>query len=229
MVVNKESQLKLVKLSTTGILNSTSTIGLHDGQIEIGDERFIAVGFEKSKAAKHWEDTDYFNIIVVTKASDRKYYYRKIEHPADVLSPKYIEDELNIFWVDEAKQEMDNELISNLYSLNDSRSEYTLNIQEKPYFFYEKYICYTISASYETWENYDKTEIEVSPFLKVRCKFSSQHFASALENTPTKTLEYRINIYSLLQASVFQYRPFEVWNGKVSIDGINVTLESNRF
>lgn len=227
MVINKD-QLKLVKLSTL-ILDRASTIGLHNGQIEIGDERFIAVGLEKSKAAKNWEDTDYFNIIVVTKASDRRYYIRKIEHPADVLSPKYIEDELNIYWVDETKQETDKELIGDLYTVNDSRDRYTLAVQEKPHYFYEKYICYTISVSYELWENYDKTEIEVSPFLNIRCQFSSQHPASALEDTPTTTLKYRIDVCTLLQTSVFQYCPFEVWNGKVSIDGINVTLESNHI
>lgn len=227
MVVNKD-QLKLVKLSTV-ILDGASTTGLHNGQIEIADERFVAVGFEKSKAAKNWEDTDYFNIIVVTKARDRRYYIRKIEHSADVLSPKYIENELSIFWIDRANQETDKELISNLYNLNDSRDRYTLSVQGKAYDFYEKYICYTILVSYELWENYNKTEIEVSPFLNIRCQFSSQHSASALENTPTTVLKYQINVYTLLQASVFQYCPFEVWDGKVSVDGINVTLELNHI
>ena len=60
----------------------------------------------------------------------------------------------------------------------------------------------------------------------MRCKFDSQHSASALEDTPTEILEYPIGIDSLLQTSIFQLNPFEIYRGKVTIDGLIVTLES---
>jgi hypothetical protein len=212
--------MNLIKLSEIYFFDTTSKISLHNGHTEIGDDQFLAVGLEKSKAAKNWEDTDYFNIIIVTRAYDQKYYILKIEHPADVLSPKYVEDEMRIMWVEETIKPTDKELIGNLYSLNDSRCHYTLTIREKPYFFYEKYICYTFSVSYDIWENYEKTKIEASPYFQVRCKLSSYHCASDVDDSPTNILEYPIAINSLLQTSVFQYRPFEIWDGNVIIDGV---------
>ena len=214
----------LIKLSPRYYLNDSSAIALENGQIQVGKEQFIAVGLEKTRAAEHWEDRDYFKIVVVVQAIDGNYYISEIEHPADVLSPKQVEGDRGVFWVEETKS-IDNLLIANLYTLDDCRDEYTLTIYDKPYLFYEKYIVYTISASYEIWENYDKT-IEVSPFLKIRCQFSSRHPASELEDTPTNTLEYPIAINSLLQTSVFQHRPFKIWNGRVKTNGIKVTLES---
>ncbi|HEY9768391.1 MAG TPA: hypothetical protein V6C71_07750 [Coleofasciculaceae cyanobacterium] len=44
-----------------------------------------------------------------------------------------------------------------------------------------------------------------------------------------KTLEYSINIRSLLQTSIFQYCPFEVWDENVTINGKKVTLESKQI
>ena len=223
--MNKEKYLKLIKLEQIYFLNQTSKLILDNGYAEIGDEGFIAVGFEKSKAAKNWEDTDYFNIIILVKAADGNYYRSTIEHEADILAPKYVDDDLTIYWVEENTESDDNLLIDNLYALNDSRCDYTITIHDKPYQFYEKYIIYRISASYEIYEYHDKTT-KISPYLKVRCKFDSQHFASALEDTPTKILEYPIGIDSLLQTSIFQLNPFEIYRGKVTIDGLIVTLES---
>lgn len=223
--MNRLKYTNLIKLDPKYFFDADSTIPLKNGQIKIGKEQFLAVGFEKSKVAQNWEDTDYFNIIIVTKAEDQKYYIAKIEHPADILAPKYVNDDLRVIWVEENIVPEEQELISNLYSLNDSRCEYTITIQDKPYQFYEKYIVYTISVSYEIWEDcYKNTKI--SPYLMVRCKFDSQHGASALENTPTQILEYPISVYSLLQTSVFQYRPFEIWQGKVMINDLMVTLKS---
>ncbi|MGL5793074.1 MAG: hypothetical protein ACRC06_01475 [Waterburya sp.] len=145
----KGNHIKLIKLSGIYFLDSNSRIGLHNGHIEFGENQFIAVGLKKSKAAKNWEDTDYFNVVILTRACDQKYYILKIEHPADVLSPKYVEDEMRIMWVEKTIKPTDKELLDNLYSLNDSRCHYTLTIREKPYFFYEKYICYTFSVSYD--------------------------------------------------------------------------------
>lgn len=215
----------LIKLSAIYFFKEHSAIALENGQIQIGEEQFIAVGLEKTKTAKNWEDTDYFKIVVVVQAVDGNYYISEIEHPADILSPKWTEGNRDIFWVEETKP-IDNLLLADLYTLNDCRNEYTLTIYDRPYVFYEKYIVYTISASYEIWENYDKS-ISVSSFLKVRCQFSSQHPASDLEGTPSKILEYPINISSLLQTSIFQHHPFQIWNGKVTVDGIKVVLESN--
>ncbi len=223
--MNQEKYLKLIKLEHIYFLNKTSKLILNNGYVEIGEEGFIAVGFEKSKAAKNWEDTDYFNIIILAKAADGNYYQSKIEHPADILAPKYADDDMTIYWVEETESN-ENLLIDNLYTLDDSRCHYTITIHEKPYDFYEKYIIYRISASYEIWENHDKTKAEISPSLKVRCKFDSQHNASALEDTPTKILEYPIYISSLLQTSIFKLNPFEIYQGKVTIDGLIVTLES---
>lgn len=127
--------------------------------------------------------------------------------------------------MEENKEPEDQELISNLYSLNDSRCQYTITIQDKLDQFYEKYIVYTISVSYEIWQDYYKNS-NIASFFKVRCTFSSQHGASALEGTPTKTLEYPISIYSLLQSSIFQYHPFELWQGKVIVNDLMVTLSS---
>ena len=222
--MNKKKYLKLIKLEQIYFLNKTSKLILNNGYVEIGDEGFIAVGFEKSKAAKNWEDTDYFNIIILAKAADGNYYLSKIEHPADILAPKYVDNDNSVHWIEENIESNDNLLLDHLYTLDDSRSKYTITIHEKPYYFYEKYIIYKISASYEIWENHDKTT-EISPFLKVRCKFDSQHSASALEDTPTKILEYRIGINSLLQTSIFQLNPFEIYQGKVNVDGLIVTLE----
>ena len=227
--MNQEKYLKLIKLEHIYFLNKTSKLILNNGYVEIGDEGFIAVGFEKSKAAKNWEDTDYFNIIILAKAADGNYYLSRIEHPADILAPKYVDDDLSIHWVEENTELDDNLLIDNLYTLDDSRCKYTLTIHDKPYQFYEKYIIYKISASYKIWKwkNHDKTT-EISPYLKVRCKFDSQHSASALENTPTKILEYSININSLLQTSIFKLNPFEIYQRKVTIDGLIITLESEK-
>ena len=222
--MNQEKYLKLIKLEHIYFLNKTSKLILNNGYVEIGDEGFIAVGFEKSKAAKNWEDTDYFNIIILAKAADGNYYLSKIEHPADILAPKYVDDDNSVHWIEETESN-ENLLLDNLYTLDDSRCEYTITIHDKPYLFYEKYIIYKISASYEIWEYHDQTT-EISPFLKVRCKFDSQHSASALENTPTKILEYRIDISSLLQTSIFQLNPFEIYQGKVTVDGLIITLES---
>lgn len=199
-------------------------ISLSNGQTELETDPFIAVGFEKSKAAKNWEDTDYFNIVVVTRSYNQKYYIVKIEHSADILSPKYIEDELNIHWVEETTASPELELINNLYSLNDSRCQYTLTVDDKPYLFYEKYFCYLMSVKYEIWENYDNTEIEASPFLKVTCKLSSSHITNIFDDLPSKTLEYQIPIYSLFKTSIFKFNPFEIWDGNVTVDGVKVTL-----
>ena len=223
--MNKEKSTNLIKLSPIDFLNERSAIALENGQISIGKEQSIAVGLEKTKAAEHWEDTDYFKIVVVVQAIDGNYYISEIEHQADILSPKQVEGDRRVRWVEETKS-IDNLLIANLYTLDDCRDDYTLTIHDKPYLFYEKYIVYTISASYEIWENYDKS-IEVSPFLEVRCQFSSRHSASELEGTPTNTLEYPISIASLLQTSVFQHHPFRIWSGRVKTDGIKVTLESD--
>ena len=220
--------MNLIKISTIYFVDFIPRISITQGYTEIGEEQFIAVGFEKSKVATNWEDTDRFNIIVLTKACDQKYYIAKIEHPADVLSPKYIEDEMNVHWVEENIQPSNKELLGNLYSLNDSRSEYTLTISDKPYLFYEKYLCYLMSVSYEIYENYYNGS-EVSPFLWIRCQLSSRYFASALDYLPMKTLEYSINIRSLLQTSIFQYCPFGVWDGNVIINGRKVTLESKQI
>ena len=224
--MNQEKHLKLIKLEQIYFLNKTSKLILNNGYVEIGKEGFIAVGFEKSKTAKNWEDTDYFNIIILAKAADGNYYQSRIEHEADILAPKYADDDKSVRWVEENTESDENLLLDNLYALNDSRCHYTITIHEKPYKFYEKYIIYRISASYENWEISDKTNVEISPFLKVRCKFDSQHSASALENTPTKILEYPIGIDSLLQTSIFKLNPFEIYQGKVTIDGLIVTLES---
>lgn len=148
--------MNLIRLSTIYFVDCNSRISLPQGYTDIGEEQFIAVGLEKSKVATNWEDTDYFNIIVLIKACDHKYYVTKIKHSADILSPKYIEDELNVHWVEETINLFDKMLISDLYSLNDSRSNYTLTINEKPYLLYEKYLCYLMSVSYEIWENYIK-------------------------------------------------------------------------
>ena len=223
--MNQAKHVKLIRLSETYFLDITSKISLENGYVEIGDEKFVAVGFEKSKAAKNWEDTDYFNIVILVKAADGNYYRSTIEHSADILSPKYVDDDMTIYWVEENAESDDNLLIDNLYALNDSRCQYTITIHDKPYLFYEKYIIYRISASYEIWESYDKTKAEISPYLRIRCKFDSQHSASALENTPTEILEYPININSLLQTSIFQDCPFEIYQGKVIIDDLIVTLE----
>ena len=222
--MNKERYIKLIKLEQIYFLNKTSKLILDNGYVEIGEERFIAVGFEKSKAAKNWEDTDYFNIIILVKAADGNYYRSKIEHPADILAPKYVDDDNSVHWIEENTEVNDKLLLDNLYTLGDSRCKYTLTIHEKPYLFYEKYIIYKISASYKIWENYDKTT-EIPLYLKVRCKFDSQHSASALEDTPTKILEYPININSLLRTSIFKLNPFEIYRGKVTIDSLIVTLE----
>ena len=224
--MNQEKYLKLIKLEQIYFLNKTSKLILNNGYVEIGDEGFIAVGFEKSKAAKHWEDTDYFNIIILAKAADGNYYQSRIEHPADILAPKYADDDMTIYWLEENIESDDKLLIDNLYAMNDSRCQYKITIHEKTYHFYEKHIVCRISASYEIWENHDKTKAEISPYLKVRCKFDSQHNASALEDTPTKILEYPIDISSLLQTSIFQLNPCEIYQGKVTIDGLIVTLES---
>ena len=222
--MNKEQYLKLIKLEPIYFLNKTSKLVLDNAYAEIGEEKFIAVGFEKSKAAKNWEDTDYFNIIILVKAADGNYYRSTIEHPADILSPRYVKDDMTIYWVEE-NTEFDNLLIDNLYTLNDSRCNYTITIHDKPYQFYEKYIIYRISVGYEVYEYNDKTT-KNSPDFRVRCKFDSRHCASALEDTPTEILEYPIYISSLLQRSIFQLHPFEIYRGKVTIDGLIVTLES---
>lgn len=201
-------------------------IHLKNGYAEVGKENWIAVGLEKSRAAQGWEDMDYFNITILVQANDGKYYICQIEHPADVLSPRNLHDELNIYWLKEDAKPAENELISNLYALVDSRSTYTLSVEEKPYQIYEKYICYNISVSYDTWEHYDKSKIEVSGLFQVRCRFSSQHPASDLDDIPTRTLIYQIYSDPLLQASVFEYQPFELWQGNVTIDGFKVRLES---
>ncbi len=224
--MSREYCSNLIQLSAEYYLNSNSKIGLRSGFVEISKDKFIAVGFEKTKVAKDWEGTDYFNIIILTKADDQQYYIGKIEHPADIFSPKYVNDDMRINWVEEAIQVTDNELMNDLYCLIDSRSEYTLTIHNKPYSIYEKYLCHSISVSYEIWENHDTSKIEVSPFLIVRCQLSSKYFAEALDYLPMKILEYPINIYSLFQTSVFQYRPFKIWHGNVTVDGIKVTLES---
>lgn len=130
---------------------------------------------------------------------------------------------MNVYWVEDNTKFNERELISDLYALNDSRCEYTITIRSKSYLFYEKYICYTISASYDIFEKYDRS-INVSPYLRVRCKFSSQHPASDLEDTPTRTLEYKISIDRLLNTSIFQHRSFEIWNGKVIVDGVKIKL-----
>ena len=223
--MNKEQYLKLIKLEPIYFFNQTSKLLLDNGYAEIGEEKFIAVGFEKSKAAKNWEDTDYFNIIILVKAADGNYYRSTIEHPADILAPKYVDDDMTIYWVEENTELDDNLLLDNLYVLNDSRCNYTITIHEKPYQFYEKYIVYIISVGYEVYEYNDKTT-KISPDFRVRCKFDSRHCASALEDTPTEILEYPIYISSLLQRSIFQLNPFEIYRGKVTIDGLIVTLES---
>ncbi|MEO0925942.1 MAG: hypothetical protein AAFY63_08730 [Cyanobacteria bacterium J06643_13] len=181
-------------------------------------EKFIAIALEKSKKATNWEDSDRFNLIVLTKASDQEYYLTRIEHYPDILSPRYVDNDGGVFWREESINFGDKELINDLYSLNDSRDKYTVTINEKPYSFCEKYICYTISASYELWGN------EVSPFLRVCCQLSSCYSASRLSHLPTKFLEYRVNINHLLQTSIFQYRPFEIWHGKVIVDELKVKL-----
>ncbi|MCC0179013.1 hypothetical protein I4641_18760 [Waterburya agarophytonicola K14] len=161
--------INLIKISPY-LLYGTPVINLEQGYTEVGKERFLAIALEKSKAAKDWEDTDCFKIIIVVQGADRNYYISEIEHPADILAPKYVNDDMRIWWVEENAESKDRlfvNMISNLYALNDSRSQYTLTINDKPYQFCEKYIIYKMSASYE------------------------------------------------------------IWDGKVTIDGINVTLESN--
>lgn len=233
--MSREYCSNLIRLSAEYYLNSNSKIGLREGFIEISKDKFIAVGFEKTKVAKDWEDTDYFNIIILTKANEQQYYFTKIEHPVDIFAPKYVNDDMKINWVEETIQVTNNELMNDLYCLIDSLSEYTLTIHDKPYSIYEKYLSHSISVSYEIWEHYDKSKIEVSPFLMVRCQLYKKHFANATldcllpqesDHLLIKKIEYPINIYSLFQTSVFQYRPFKIWHGNVTVDGIKVTLES---
>jgi len=225
-ILQQEEQLNLIQLPAEYYFDNNSKIGLRDGFIEISKEKFIAVGFEKTKVAKEWQDIDYFNIIIVTKADDQQYYFRKIEHSAEIFSPKYVNDDIRINWIEKNKKSAAQKLISNLYCLVDSRSEYTLNIDNKAYFVYEKNLTHTISVSYEIWEDYDKNKVRASPFLRVRCQLLSKYLVDNLDYLPMKILEYPINIYSLFQTSVFQYRPFEIWYGNLTVDGIKVTLES---
>ncbi|MEL6441614.1 MAG: hypothetical protein AAFQ80_20465 [Cyanobacteria bacterium J06621_8] len=207
-------------------LSDRSKIYLPESCIEIDKEKFVAIGLEKSKAAEHWEDEDCINILILVKADDGKYYFSKIEHPVDILSPRNVNDDLKIYWVEDTAKPLENELISNLYTLNDSRSEYTLTINEKPFQIYEKYLCHLISVGYETWEYYNKSKVEVSGYLRVRCQFSSKWFTNALDHLPLKTLEYPISINLLLQTSIFEYQPFELWSGNLTVDGFKVKLES---
>lgn len=148
----ENQSIKLVRLKGTYLFNQDSKILLANGYIDLAEERFIAVGLEKSKAAKDWEDYDYFNLIVLTKGIDDKYYLSKIEYITDILAPKYVESDRTIQWVSENTKSKDKILIDNLYCLNDCRDEYTLTINDKPYSFYEKYIVYLISVSYEIGE-----------------------------------------------------------------------------
>ena len=216
--------MDLIRLNSVYFMNDASKIGLGKNRSFPGKARFLAIGLEKSRTAQNWEDLDYFNIIILTKSQDEQCYLAKIEHPAYILSPQNAEDDMRVSWVRDDSKLTENVLIRDLYALDDSRSRYTITIQDIPYLFIEKYICYTMTVSYEIWENYDKSKIEVSPYLKVRCQFSAHHPASRLEDTPSQTLEYPIDINSLMQTSVFNCIPFEIWNGKVVVDGIKVTL-----
>lgn len=219
--------MNLIQLSPIYFINDTSKITLTDGCIEIGEEQFIAIGLEKSRVAENWEGSDYFNVIILIKAIDKKYYIAKIEHRANILSPQYTTNDNSIFWVEENISAPDRELISNLYTLEDSRSTYTLTVHEqldrkntlidKSYIFYEKYLCYLMSVSYELWGIHDESA-EVSPFLRVHCQLSSNYSVSALDYLPMRTLRYSIDICSLLQTSVFQHCPFKVWDGDVTIN-----------
>lgn len=207
-------------------LSDRSVIYLQNGCVKVGQAKFMAIGLEKSKAAKHWEDEDCFNILILVKGDDEKYYFSEIEHFADVFSPRNVNDNLNLHWVEETTKPLENELIGNLYVLNDSRSEYTLTIDDKPYQIYEKYLAHLFSVGYDTWEHYDKSKVEVSSYLQVRCQLSSKYTSTALDHLPIKTLQYPIAIYSLLRTSIFEYQPFELWNGNVTVDGFKVRLES---
>ena len=50
--MNKEKCVKLINLGSTYFLNETSKLVLDNGYVEIGEEKFIAVGFEKAKLQK---------------------------------------------------------------------------------------------------------------------------------------------------------------------------------
>ena len=107
--MNQKQYFKLIKLEPIYFLNKTSKLVLDNSYAEIGEEKFIAVGFEKSKAAKK---TGRIRTILISSS------------------------------------------------------------------------------------------------------------------TPTEILEYPIGIDTLLQTSIFKLNPFEIYRGKVTIDGLIVTLES---
>ena len=213
---------------TDSFLWDSDKIVLEDGYVEIGKEKFVAVGIEKSKTSEHWEESDRINVIILVKGYNEKYYILKIEHyVSEVLSPKYIENEFSLCFVE--NKLTGRELISDLYAISDSRDEYTLSIynenhERKIYHVYEKYIDYKISVSYET-EDFNLDSSKAATFFWIRCQISSMHnvdYSETLENT---TIQYPMFIRDLLRTHVFERHYFKIWKGKVTINGVKVTLE----
>ena len=121
-------------------------------------------------------------------------------------------------------------MISDVYAFDDSREHYTLTIhnaehQEQAYQIYEKYLAHKISVGYDVWDFKDASD-KAGHKLWVRCQVDRIFpMDSSQENLENKIIQYQIWVWDLLKVSVFRFPYFEPWQGKVTIDGINVTLE----
>lgn len=210
-------------------LRDDDLIILQDRHLKPSTDKFIAVGIEKSKPSDHWEVSDLINIIILVKGEDQQYYITKIEHnPRYILTPKYVEDENNIKLI-EKPQFINREIIEDIYAFSDSREKYTLNIFDKDnrykiYQIYERYFTYKISIYYET-EDYQSDTVEAAIFFWVSCQLDWMQSPDNSERLENDTIQYEIFIRRLLQASVFKPIYFKPYDGKVTINGIKVTIE----
>ena len=213
-------------------LSDIEKIPLEDSFIEIGEKRFIAVGIEKSKTSEDLEESDQIRLTVLVRGDNEQYYIAQIEHyPEDILTPQYIEDAASISLCIDDKS-IGEVLIDDIYAFTDMRDSYTIIIDDcidsfthkvGYYLIYEKYLAYKLSVSYEVWKNADKS-IEVSPFFWLKCKVS-QMLLNDTETIKDAVLNYRIYVGNLLKTSILKPIYFYSWNGKVSIDGLKVTLK----
>ena len=120
-------------------------------------------------------------------------------------------------------------MISDVYAFDDSREHYTLTIhnaehQEQAYQFYEKYLTHKISVGYDVWDFKDAPD-KASYKLWARCQVCRMRQVDSSEYLENRIIHYGIWVWDLLNVSVFRFPYFEPWQGKVTIDGINVTLE----
>lgn len=51
-----------------------------NGSVEVSEDKFIAIGIEKSKPSDNWEYSDLLNIIILVKGKDDRYYINNVSY-----------------------------------------------------------------------------------------------------------------------------------------------------